>query len=252
MPKKRADATGTLKKLSRILEQFDLNHPVLSLAELTRLCRLPKTSVFRVLKIAVECDILFGTAEGYRPSLRLFELGMIAREGFSFGTELNRTVESLAEKLGETVLAATVEGQELLYLAVAESKRALRVAARAGFRRELLFGATGLTLLANLPVESWAHYLPKKLPKYTGRTIVDPQKFMRRLHQVRQKGYMIEHGEYSEEIVGLAVPVSWKDTLHRRAPLVLVAVAPEARIDRTKALQIISTLKRASEGLVRQ
>src|ERR1700737_884641 len=127
MPKKRADATGTLKKLSRILEQFDLNHPVLSLAELTRLCRLPKTSVFRVLKIAVECDILFGTAEGYRPSLRLFELGMIAREGFSFVTELNRTVESLAEKLGETVLAATVEGQELLYLAVAESKRALRV-----------------------------------------------------------------------------------------------------------------------------
>jgi hypothetical protein len=62
---------------------------------------------------------------------------------------------------------------------------------------------------------------------------------------------MIEHGEYTEELVGMAVPVSWKDTLHRRAPLVLVAVAPELRTDRMKALKIITTLKKASGGLVR-
>jgi DNA-binding IclR family transcriptional regulator len=86
---------------------------VLSLAELTRLSRLPKTSVFRVLKVAAEIDLLSAAADGYRPSLRLFELGMIAREGLSFGAHLNRTVESLAEKLAETVLAATVEGKRI-------------------------------------------------------------------------------------------------------------------------------------------
>jgi DNA-binding IclR family transcriptional regulator len=176
---------------------------------------------------------------------------MIAREGFSFGNHLNRSVESLAEQLGETVLAATVEGKQLLYLAVAEPKRALRVVARAGFRRELLFGATGLTLLANLPIESWSGYLPKNLPKYTKRTVVDRAKFLRRLHQVRQAGHMIEHGEYTEELVGMAVPINWKDTLHRRAPLVLVAVAPDTRVDRRKALKIVATLKKAAEALVR-
>jgi len=118
-------------------------------------------------------------------------------------------------------LAATVEGKQLLYLAVAEPKRALRVVARAGFRRELLFGATGLTLLANLPIESWSSYLPKKLPKYTRYTIVDRAKFLRRLHQVRQAGHMIEQGEYTEELVGMAVPVSWQDTLHRPSALSL-------------------------------
>jgi IclR family KDG regulon transcriptional repressor len=252
MPKKReSDVTGTLKKLSRILEQFDLEHPVRSLAELTRLSGLPKTSVFRVVKVGVECDLLSVASDGYRPSLRLFELGMIAREGFSFGDRLNQSVGSLAQQLGETVLAATVEGRQLLYLAVAEPKRALRVAARAGFRRELLFGATGLTLLANLPVESWSGYLPKKLPKYTGRTIVNRAKFLRRLHHIRRAGHMIEHGEYTEELVGMAVPVSWKDTLHRRAPLVLVAVAPETRVDRKKALMIVAMLKRAAAELGR-
>jgi DNA-binding IclR family transcriptional regulator len=252
MPKKReSDATGTLKKLSRILEQFDLEHPVRSLAELTRLSGLPKTSVFRVAKLGVECDLLSVASDGYRPSLRLFELGMIARQGLSFGDRLTQSVSSLAEQLGETVLAATVEGKELLYLAVAEPKRALRVAARAGFRRELLFGATGLTLLANLPVDSWPNYLPRKLPKYTRRTIVDRAKFLRRLHQVRQAGHMIEHGEYTEELVGMAVPVTWKDTLHRRVPLVLVAVAPETRVDRNRALMIVATLKKASEELGR-
>jgi Transcriptional regulator len=250
MPKKReSDTIGTLKKLSRILQQFDLEHPVRSLAELTRLSGLPKTSVFRVLKIGVECDLLSVAPDGYRPSLRLFELGMIAREGISFGDHLNRSVESLAEQLEETVLAATVEGKELLYLAVAEPKRALRVVARAGFRRELLFGATGLTLLANLPIESWPGYLPKKLPRYTSHTIVDRTKFLRRLHQIRQAGHLIEHGEYTDELVGMAVPVSWKDTLHRRAPLVLVAVAPDTRVDPRKALKIISALKRVSEEL---
>jgi DNA-binding IclR family transcriptional regulator len=67
---------------------------------------------------------------------------------------------------------------------------------------------------------------------------------------VRQDGYMIEHGEYTEELVGMAVPVNWTDTLHRRSPLVLVAVAPETRIDRKKALKVISTLKRATEELL--
>ena len=67
MPKKReSDATGTLKKLSRILEQFDLEHPVRSLAELTRLSGLPKTSVFRVVKVGVECDLLSAAPDGYR------------------------------------------------------------------------------------------------------------------------------------------------------------------------------------------
>jgi IclR family KDG regulon transcriptional repressor len=250
MPKKReSDAIGTLKKLSRILEQFDLEHPVRSLAELTRLSGLPKTSVFRVAKVGVECDLLSAATDGYRPGLRLFELGMIAREGFSFGEHLNRSVNSLTQQLGETVLAATVEGKQLLYLAVAEPKRALRVAARAGFRRELLFGATGLTLLANLPVDSWPTYLPKKLPKYTRRTIVDRAKFLRRLHQIRQAGHMIEHGEYTEELVGMAVPVTWKDTLHRGAPLVLVAVAPETRVNRKRALTIVAMLKRAAGEL---
>jgi DNA-binding IclR family transcriptional regulator len=250
MPKKReSDAIGTLKKLSRVLEQFDLEHPVRSLAELTRLSGLPKTSVFRVLKVGVECDLLSVAPDGYRPSLRLFELGMIAREGFSFGVQLNRSVESLAEQLGETVLAATVEGKQLLYLAVAEPKRALRVVARAGFRRELLFGATGLTLLANLPVESWSGYLPKKLPKYTRRTVVDRAKFLRRLHQIRQAGYMIEHGEYTDELVGMAVPVSLPDAVHRQTPLVLVAVAPDTRVDRRKALKTIAALQRVSAEL---
>jgi DNA-binding IclR family transcriptional regulator len=250
MPKKReSDAIGTLKKLSRVLEQFDLEHPVRSLAELTRLSGLPKTSVFRVLKVGVECDLLSVAPDGYRPSLRLFELGMIAREGFSFGVQLNRSVESLAEQLGETVLAATVEGKQLLYLAVAEPKRALRVVARAGFRRELLFGATGLTLLANLPVESWSGYLPKKLPKYTRRTVVDRAKFLRRLHQIRQAGYMIEHGEYTDELVGMAVPVNLPDAVHRQTPLVLVAVAPDTRVDRRKALKTIAALQRVSAEL---
>src|SRR5258708_15327214 len=207
MPKKReSDAIGTLKKLSRILEQFDLEHPVRSLAELTRLSGLHKTSVFRVVKVGVECDLLSAAPDGYRPSLRLFELGMIAREGFSFGNHLNRSVEALAENLGETVLAATVEGKQLLYLAVAEPQRALRVAARAGFRRELLFGATGLTLLANLPVESWPGYLPKKLPKYTGRTIVDRAKFLRRLHQARQARHIIHHRKYTKHLLPLPSP----------------------------------------------
>jgi hypothetical protein len=62
---------------------------------------------------------------------------------------------------------------------------------------------------------------------------------------------MIEQGEYTEELVGMAVPVSWKDTLHRREPLVLVTVAPDTRVDRRKALKIVSTLKKAAEGLVR-
>jgi DNA-binding IclR family transcriptional regulator len=232
-----------------LLEQFSLESPVLSLAELTRRSRLPKTSVFRVLKVAEACDLIVSTPDGYRPSLRLFELGTIARESFAFGAALNQAVERLAEQIGETVLAATVERNEMLYLAVAEPDRALRVTARAGYRRELWFGATGLVLLAALPPER--RVLPSKLPRYTARTIVDRQKFERRLDQINRDGFLIERGEYIEHVAGMAVPVRWSDPAHRVAPLALVAVAPEGRVKSAPAAkQIIAILQKGAAELV--
>jgi IclR family transcriptional regulator, KDG regulon repressor len=245
-----SDTAGTLSKLSLILDHFTLEHPVRSLAELTRLSGIPKTSVFRVLKIAEACGLLSSSMHGYRPSLRLFELGMIAREGLSFGTTLNDTVRKLAAELDETIVAATLDRKKMLYLAVAEPNRPLRVAARAGSRREPLFGATGLMLLAALPPESWPKYLPAKLPRYTPRTVVSRSRFLRRLRQIREDGYVVERGEYTKDLAGIAVPVPWTDTSHRFAPLTLVAVAPENRLKAALEKRTIKTLQRTAQNFL--
>jgi DNA-binding IclR family transcriptional regulator len=244
------DPTGTLSKLSLILEHFTLEHPARSLAQLTRLSGLPKTSVFRVLKIAESCGLLSSSTHGYRPSLRLFELGMIAREGLSFGTTLNDTVRKLAAELDETIVAATIDRKKMLYLAVAEPNRPLRVAARAGSRRELLFGATGLMLLAALPPESLPKYLPTKLPRYTARTLVSRSRFLSRLSKIREEGYVVERGEYTRDLAGIAVPVPWTDSVHRFAPLTLVAVAPENRLTASLEKRTIKTLQRTAQMLL--
>jgi IclR family KDG regulon transcriptional repressor len=244
------DPTGTLSKLSLVLDHFSLECPVRSLAELTRLSGLPKTSVFRVLKIAESCGLLSSSPQGYRPSLRLFELGMIAREGLSFGTTLNDTVRKLAAELDETIVAATVDRKKMLYLAVAEPNRPLRVAARAGVRRELLFGATGLMLLSALPPDAWPKYLPPKLPRYTSRTIVNRPRFLQRLRQIREEGYVVERGEYTKDLAGIAVPVPWTDPVHRFSPLALVAVAPENRLTATLEKRTIKSLQRTAQSLL--
>jgi DNA-binding IclR family transcriptional regulator len=71
-----------------------------------------------------------------------------------------------------------------------------------------------------------------------------------RLHKIREEGYVVERGEYTKDLAGIAVPVPWTDTVHRFAPLTLVAVAPENRLTASLEKRTIKTLQRTAQALL--
>jgi DNA-binding IclR family transcriptional regulator len=61
--------------------------------------------------------------------------------------------------------------------------------------------------LAHLPEAQLRAPLDRGLPSYSGRTVVDADRYMARLAEVRRRGWALNDGETSLEEIGLAAPV---------------------------------------------
>ncbi len=225
MPKQNPSSPNSvIGKVCSILAQFTLQQPVLSLDEIAQASGVPRTSTHRILHSLMDEGYISLTPAGYKLGLRIFQLGMVARQNFGFEEVLGDILKPLAEEIKETVIAATLDGNEILYLYVIQSPNPLRFVAGVGQRREPHFGATGLALLSVLDDETRRNLVTEPLPQYTANSVTDLEAWLARLDDIAQTGVAIEYGEYFEGIEAIAVPV--KGT----PPLALTVVGPEERM----------------------
>ena len=78
---------------------------------------------------------------------------------------------------------------------------------RAGYRIPLHATASGKIFLAHRTPEQIEAYLNRPLERYTERTLAEPSALRAHLAEIRAQGYGWTHGEYEEQIIGVAAPV---------------------------------------------
>jgi DNA-binding IclR family transcriptional regulator len=76
-----------------------------------------------------------------------------------------------------------------------------------GRRNPAHASATGKVLLAHAPPQDLQAVLDRGLQRCTDRTIVDPERLLAELKQVRAQGYAINDEELEQELVAFAAPV---------------------------------------------
>lgn len=242
MPKQNPESPRTVfAKVANILDQFSLDVSALSLAELARACKIPKTTIYRLLQEMTEYGFISYDGGLYRPGTTLFRLGHVASKCWQPAELLNQVLQPVAAATGETIITAALEKDQIVYLHVIESSRPLRFVAGAGTRRELPFGATGMALLAQLKKEEQIKFLKPPFPRFTSKTIVELDPYLKRLRQVQQDALVVETGEYYEGIMAIAIPVPAK------IPLTFTVVGPEKRLQPGQAL-ITTLLRDAAES----
>ena len=241
MPKQNPSSPQSVfGKISAILDQFTVERPTLSLAELTAETGISKTTVFRLLQELIDSGYVSQSGKSYRLGLSAFRLGMVANKQIGLDEVLDNLLRPLAQKTQETIITATLDRSQILYLHVIASHNPLRFVAGAGARRAIPFGATGMALLSQLEAQATGAMLTPPFKRYTAKTIVDFDSYLSRLEQVRQNRLVIERGEYYDGIMAIAVPIPAKK------PLTFTVVGPEERMLPIQEL-IIDELRLAAD-----
>ncbi|MDR7416993.1 MAG: IclR family transcriptional regulator [Armatimonadota bacterium] len=202
----------TVRSLLRGLQVLEIlaRDPELSLTEIARRAHLPFSTTHRLLETL--CRRGFVTqpeASGrYRLGLKAFEVGIAFLASHRLPEVARPVMVDLVKHLNETANLAVRDGREAVYVLQVESPRMLRLFAHPGARHPLYCTGVGKVLLAWEPEPEVRSLLGSgPLPRYTPRTLTDPEAVLQELRAVRARGYAVDREERETGVRCVAAPV---------------------------------------------
>lgn len=224
----------------------------LSLAELCPRVGLPKTTVFRYLQTLVAQGFVRHDpqTDRYGLGLRLWDLGQLVGANSRLREVAILPMEELRDCFDETVNFGVLDGKEIVYMEMAESRKSLRMQARLGGRDPVYTTSLGRAMLAFLPDERWPDHLPARLSARTTRTISSLPALRNELTATRRRGYAVDNGENEAEARCIGAPI-WD---RRGGVIAAVSLsAPASRFDEAReaevAAAVVNTAHRISRRL---
>jgi IclR family transcriptional regulator, KDG regulon repressor len=193
-----------------VLEAVAASPVPLTLKQIVADTGMPKTTTFKHVQTLKRAGYLAVEPVSERIQLGIKLLLMAGKdERFAHLREfcLPEMIK-LRDNLGETVNLATLEGSEIVYIAVVESRRTLRTHASQGVRDPAHTTAVGRAMLANLFDQEIDKVIPSKPVALTAKTDTDRQSIRDKIATAKVLGYSTETGENEEGVccIGVAIP----------------------------------------------
>lgn len=182
----------------------------LSLTQICRTLRIPKSTTFSILETLeaeriVEKDEPTGT---FSLGIRLLELGQEAQKNFELRKVASPYLQQLNHALDETVHLTVLDGDEVLYVECFESSKRLRTYSVIGVRGPLHCTAVGKAILAFLDDDQKIRLVNRlELVKFTPNTITERKVLLEDLELVRRRGYSVDDVEHEEGVRCVGAPV---------------------------------------------
>jgi DNA-binding IclR family transcriptional regulator len=186
-------------KAFALLEEVAREPGKLGISELARRLNLPKSTVHSLVKELTRLEVLVSLEmeKGFRLGPRLRQLGRKATLDLSLEVLAQPYLERLSRDLQETVFLGTCNGKDIVITAKADSPAPWKITAPVGTKLPLLAGATAKVFLSTWPDDRVTELLAEKLlPRFTPRSITDPEEFLRQVREAREKGYATDFEEY--------------------------------------------------------
>jgi IclR family acetate operon transcriptional repressor len=224
----------------------------LSLAELCHRVGIPKTTVFRYLQTLVAHGFVRHDpqTDRYGLGLRLWDLGQLVGANMRLREVALPPMEMLRDRFDETVNLGVLDGKDIVYMEMAESRKSLRMQARLGGRDPVYTTSLGRAMLAFLPDERWSDHLPARLAARTSRTISSLPALRSELMATRARGYAIDNGENEADARCIGAPI-WDR--HAEVIGAVSLSAPASRFDQKSedevAAAVIGTARQISRRL---
>ena len=239
------DSSSTMRAFSILDYIVKGNNPV-SLDEATRGSGLPKATVFRILDMLQEANLLQRepVSKRYTIGPRLAQFALDVLQHSVLHTQCDRILRALVDEVGETCNLTTLDGSEVLYLHRVETPLPLRLSLGPGTRVPLHCTASGKLFLSQLPPRDISRLLgDKPLPRHTDKTIIDRKLLDDALKEIRLTKVGTYDSEYFSDSVAIAVPVG------NRNGLAVAIHAPSSRLTLEDCMVHLPALRRTANAL---
>ncbi|SDS68037.1 transcriptional regulator, IclR family [Halopseudomonas litoralis] len=215
-PAKRIDAlTGDpnfMTSLARglvVIHAFQERKRHLTIAEISRRTEISRAAVRRCLLTLIKLG--YATTDGRTYSLlpKVLTLGHAYLSSTPLAVTAQPILDRLSDKLQEAFSMATLEGDEILYVARSSIPlRLISVNLSIGSRLPAYCTSMGLILLAGLDDTALEDYLEHaNLKARTSRTLHTPEAVRSAVAEVRRRGWVVTDQELEIGLRSLAVPL---------------------------------------------
>ncbi|QHN04047.1 helix-turn-helix domain-containing protein [Granulicella sp. WH15] len=192
-----------------VIQAFTQQHPQMTISQLSVKTGLSRAAVRRCLYTLTKLGFA-GAEDGQRYALRprMLTLSHTYTTSSALSTAAQPILERMSANYRESFSVATLDGEDIVYIARTSVSRVMAVDLHIGSRLPAYCTSMGRVLLAYLPTEQLEHYLAHvNLIPHTTRTITTVDKLRLALRTVRRLNYALVDQELEVGLRSLAVPV---------------------------------------------
>lgn len=200
---------NSVRKAIRILEIFSANEPRLTLGEISRRLKMPKSTAHNFLATLI--------ADGYVEQLddEQYALGtaaLVLTQSIRVNVEVRDPaapfLRQLADATDESVYLTVRDGDYALYIYAIESPRRLLARTAVGYHAHLHATSVGKAMLAWLDEDEVEAIAARTgLPAYTPGTLTTITALLAELRAIRERGYALDCGEHEPGIYCIGAPI---------------------------------------------
>jgi IclR family pca regulon transcriptional regulator len=192
-----------------VIQAFTQQNPQMTISQLSVRTGLSRAAVRRCLYTLTKLGFA-GAEDGSRYSLRprMLTLSHTYTASNTLSTAAQPILERMSAAHRESFSVATLDGDDIVYIARTTVSRVMAVDLHIGSRLPAYCTSMGRVLLAYLPTEQLELYLSRvNLIPHTTRTITTVDRLRLALRNVRRNGFAIVDQELEVGLRSLAVPV---------------------------------------------
>ena len=205
---KPAEFVESLGKGIAILENFDAAHPEMTLSEVARRAGLTPAAARRSLITLAALGYVRQSGKRFHLAPKIMTLG----SSFYFSSGIDEVMQpelrGLVERFGDASSIATLDGDDVIYIAHYSQQRARRAAATVGAIYPAFATSMGRVLIAAMDEKDRENWLAQLDPvALTSKTCTDKEALRGELERVRGDGYATTVDQLDYGITAIAVPI---------------------------------------------
>ena len=199
----------TLNLSIAVLKMFTKEKPIWGGRELAMAMNMNHTNLYRILETFENNGFITKDpiTKKYSLGIAIWEIGMNMYDSLNIDQLCMPILEKLKDSTGETAIFTVLNGLEALTLLKAEPVNKVKFTVSRGSRTPLYVGASYRSMLAFLNDEQVSKVIDVPLISYTNNTMTDASEIRDELVKIRECGYAVSKGEYTADVLALAMPV---------------------------------------------
>jgi IclR family transcriptional regulator, pca regulon regulatory protein len=250
----RVDFVQSLERGLAVIRSFDAEHPHLTLSEVAARTGLTRATARRLLLTLGQLGYVSSNGRRFALTPRVLDIGYAYLSSLNVQQIAQPYLESLSERVHESVSVTVLDGADIVYVARVPTKRIMTISLGLGSRLPAYCTSMGRVLLAELGPDERTAALPAELARHTERTVATVAELDVVLKQVRAQGWALVDQELEIGLRSVAAPL--RDASGRA----VAAMNISTQVARTTVVQIheelipdlVATAGRISEALAKR